>query len=176
MSEERRNEILRILRDDHHSVTGSELATRLKVSRQVIVQDVAILRASGAEIVATPQGYVLPPQHESTTCTAVLACQHTREQTEDELTLMVDVGLRVIDVIVEHPLYGELKGLLMLDSREDVRAFICKMEETSAGLLSALTNGVHLHTVEAARPSTIQRAREELQKKGYLLCQAAGSP
>lgn len=165
----RRERILTLLRQAGGPVTGAELARRLGVSRQVIVQDIALLRAAGEDIVATPQGYRLGPGGSLGPYRAVLAVSHRPEETADELNTMVDCGLRVLDVVVEHPLYGELRGLLLLDSRADVAAFLERVARTGAALLSSLTGGVHLHTVEAPHPDALERARESLRRQGILL-------
>jgi len=165
---ERRRQILAWMRGHSDPVRGSELARRFRVSRQCLVQDVAILRAAGEEIMATPRGYqILKPSEAA--YRAVLACRHRPEQTEEELQTLVDYGVRVLDVIVEHPLYGELRGSLMLESRADVQDFLAQVRSSKATLLSALTDGVHLHTVEASRPEAIARAKAELRKRGILL-------
>ncbi|MBI4491577.1 MAG: transcription repressor NadR [Chloroflexi bacterium] len=168
LSTQRRNILLRLLQQRGEPMTGTELAQRLGVSRQVIVQDVAVLRAAGEDILATPQGYLLlqptPPTHRM-----VLATRHSREETAEELTILVDHGLRVLDAVVEHPLYGELRAPLMLASRADVQAFMARLEETGAVLLSHLTGGVHLHTVDASSPEHLAQAREALRQRGYLL-------
>ena len=169
MSGERRARIIALLQESERPVTGADLATRLGVSRQVIVQDIALLRAQGAGVVATPLGYMLAKRLAPTALRAVLACRHTYETTEDELLTMVDLGLTVVDVVVEHPIYGEIRGLLALESRADVRRFLDRLRESQASLLSALTKGVHLHTVEARRPEALAQARAELSAKGYLL-------
>jgi transcriptional regulator of NAD metabolism len=106
-----------------------------------------VLRAAGVEILATPRGYLLPRAHPAHR--ALVAVRHTPEQTEDELTLLVDLGVKVVDVIVEHPIYGELRGSLHVASREDVRQFMEAVRRTGARLLSELTEGLHLHTLEA---------------------------
>lgn len=173
MADDRRQQIMGLLRASADPITGSELARRLGVSRQIIVQDVALLRAAGEQIIATPQGYILYAKTPPTATTAVLACQHTREQTEDELNTLVDLGIKVVDVIVEHPIYGELRGILMLQSRADTREFVRRLEETGAELLSALTKGVHLHTVEASKAAAIEKARTALARKGYLLSESS---
>lgn len=164
----RRSAILELLAREDRPVTGSELAERFGVSRQVIVQDIALLRAQGHEIIATPQGYrcLRPdrPAHRD-----VFAVHHPPERTAQELYLLVDHGLRVLDVIVEHPLYGELRGDLMLESREDVRRFLAAVQQRQVTLLSTLTGGFHLHTVEASRPDRIDRARQALAREGILI-------
>ncbi|MHB9091139.1 MAG: 3H domain-containing protein [Chloroflexota bacterium] len=169
MNDERRRQIQDLLRESDQPITGHELATRMGVSRQVIVQDIALLRAQGEDLVATPQGYLLAQRFSPAAHRAVLAVRHGRESTEDELLTMIDHGLIVVDVVVEHPIYGELRGLLRLESREDVYRFTARLRESDASLLSALTKGVHLHTVEASRPEVIGRARAALRAKGYLL-------
>jgi transcriptional regulator of NAD metabolism len=167
----RRQHIVTLLGQTSRALTGAELARRLGVSRQVIVQDVAVLRAGGAEVLATPQGYVLASQLRPAAHRVVVACRHTREQVEDELLALVDCGVTVVDVIVEHPLYGEIRAPLWLRSRADVRAFMRQLEESQANLLSSLTGGVHLHTLEASRPETLTAARAALADRGYLLAE-----
>jgi transcriptional regulator of NAD metabolism len=167
-AEARRRRILDWMRSHDAPILGSELARHFRVSRQCLVQDMAILRASGEEILATPRGYGLPRRTEHAH-RAILACRHEPERTEEELQVLVDHGVKILDVIVEHPLYGELRGALMLESRTDVRDFLQKMAATKAALLSSLTRGVHLHTVEASRPEMITRAKAELRARGFLL-------
>ncbi len=169
MAEERRRQLLDLLRQGGRPLRGAVLASRLGVSRQVIVQDVAVLRAAGEQIIATPLGYVLPPASGRPAHRAVLACQHGRAEVADELNALVDLGVRVLDVAVEHPIYGEIRGSLMLESRADVAEFVERLEAGQAELLSALTHGVHLHTVEANRPESLEKARAELGRRGYLL-------
>ncbi|NMB47136.1 MAG: transcription repressor NadR [Firmicutes bacterium] len=166
MSEERRGMILQILSGQVNPVSGSDLAKDLGVSRQVIVQDVAILRAKGNSIIATPQGYMLPQGGHKNQ--AVLAVKHRPQDTEDELNIMVDYGLEVIDVIIEHPLYGELRGCLMMSSRQDVKRFLKELANEEATLLSSLTNGVHLHTVAYAVQEDLEAARQVLDQRGFL--------
>jgi uncharacterized protein len=166
--EERRRQILAWMGGHSAPIRGSELARHFRVSRQCLVQDVAILRAGGEKIIATPRGYQIPKPQEQA-YRVVLACRHKPEQTEQELQTLVDFGVRVLDVIVEHPLYGELRGSLMLESRADVQDFLEQLRASKATLLSTLTDGVHLHTVEASKPEAIARAKAELRKQGILL-------
>jgi transcriptional regulator of NAD metabolism len=168
---DRRRKLWERIQNHKGVIAGSELARQFGISRQSLVQDVAILRASGKEILSTPQGYrlatlpaALPKVHR-----AVLASQHAPERTEEELHILVDNGVKVLDVIVEHPLYGELRGALMLSSRADVADFMKRWRGTKTTLLSSLTRGVHLHTVEAAKQESIERAKAELHARGLLL-------
>ncbi len=163
----RREQLLSILHGADRPISGHELAERMGVSRQVIVQDFALLRAAGHDILATPRGYVLP--HRELAVRAVLATRHDRQHTGDELTIMVDHGLKVLDVIVEHPVYGELRGSLMMTSRADVHEFAQRIESGEVALLSELSCGVHLHTVEAPTQERLARARDALREYGYLI-------
>jgi transcriptional regulator of NAD metabolism len=168
MSDARRARILAIVRGASVPVTGADLATQLGVSRQIVVQDMAILRAAGEAIVATPRGYLpTPGPKERAPFREVLAVQHGREEIGAELNALVDLGVRVVDVVVEHPVYGELRGLLMIESRADVRDFLRRLE--GAEPLSVLTRGVHLHTVESSRAGAIDEGRRALQELGILL-------
>ncbi|GAP63763.1 hypothetical protein ARMA_2186 [Ardenticatena maritima] len=167
-TEERRREIVRLLKQANAPLTGTTLADHFGVSRQVIVQDIAVLRAAGEEIHASPRGYYMHPPGR-TVWRSVVAVRHTPEQTEDELLALVDVGVEVVDVIVEHPIYGELRGNLHIASRADVAQFMQQLRETKAHLLSELTDGLHLHTLEARTNEALVRAREVLREKGYLV-------
>lgn len=167
--EERRRSILDALISSADPVTGQDFASRVKVSRQIIVQDIALLRASGEDIVATPRGYILAPKASGARVQAVVACKHGRDNVKEELLAIVELGGEVIDVIVEHALYGQMTGLLMLKSKRDVEDFMKRVESTGASLLSALTQGVHLHTIRAYDRATLRRIAECLKNRGYLL-------
>ncbi len=167
-ADRRRTELFRLLEEAGQPITGSELARKLGVSRQVIVQDVALLRAQGEQILATPRGYLVtrsPGQRLRRT----IACRHSEAEIKDELYTIVDLGGKVIDVTVEHPLYGEIRGLLMINSRYDVGQFLKALENTRARPLSLLTYGVHLHTVEVEDPADFERIHEALKARGFLL-------
>jgi|DewCreStandDraft_2_1066082.scaffolds.fasta_scaffold08395_3 transcriptional regulator of NAD metabolism len=169
MSSERRRQILALLQASDTPLTGSELASRFGVSRQVIVHDMAILRAAGEPILATAQGYILSTKVVPRAYREVVTCCHTREQTEAELLALVDAGVKVVDVIVEHPIYGELRGLLMIETRADVQRFIQRLTASGAEPLLTLTRGLHLHTLEASRPENLAAARAALRRLGILV-------
>jgi transcriptional regulator of NAD metabolism len=165
----RRNRILEILLDASVPITGGELAKSFNVSRQVIVQDIALIRASGQDIVATPQGYILVQTLTGGKLIKTIACKHGWDDLEKELNIFVDNGGKVIDVSVEHPLYGELKGMLMLASRRDVRNFVVNLQKTRAQPLSALTSGIHLHRVEVPSDEVFLNIERDLALEGILL-------
>lgn len=168
MSEERRRRLLALLSDSRRPVSGSELGQRLNATRQTVVQDVALLRARGEPIVGTARGYLLATSLAPNTHRALLPVHHRPDETEEELSLLIDLGLRIVDVVVDHPVYGEIRGMLMLDSREDLREWLAGIREKRARLLSELTDGIHLHTVDAPRADLLERARRALREKGFL--------
>ncbi|GAA4726930.1 transcription repressor NadR [Brevibacillus fulvus] len=161
---ERQKKLLNELASVDGAISGSELAERCQVTRQVVVHDIAILRAAGEPIVSTPRGYLLQrsPRLEE----RVLSVYHPPELTGVELQILVDYGFQIKDVIVEHPFYGELRGSLQLSSRRDVADFLKQIEANTGTLLSTLTDGYHLHTIQANSFAYLQEAIEQLQKNG----------
>lgn len=164
-AEERRAAVLDTLVRSAGPVSASALAGRFGVSRQLIVGDVALLRAGGAAIDATARGYVIQGKREG--LRRQVACRHQGTEMEAELQIMVDNGCTVLDVIVEHPVYGQLTGALGLSNRYDVRQFI--LRSRAAQPLSLLTEGVHLHTLSCPDEEAFRRVREELAGAGFLL-------
>ncbi|MBM7624966.1 transcription repressor NadR [Sporohalobacter salinus] len=165
---QRRKEILNLLSAKEKPIIGSKLAEEFGVSRQVIVQDIALLRAEGAEILATSQGYIMSEQSNQMVMRTI-ACKHDGSEIKDELETVIKYGGRVKDVIVEHPIYGELKGFLMIQSKEDLKTFMKKSNQDSVKPLLTLTEGVHLHTIEALNEEVLTLIEEKLREKGYLL-------
>ena len=148
-------------------LSQENVAEKLGVSRQIVVGDVALLRAGGAEIEATPRGYQFHPTPGG--YTGILACVHkTADEVPTELYTVVDQGGVVVDVAVENPLYGELRGNLNLASRYDVDTFITHAANTPECLLSRMTGGVHLHTLRCPDEETFQRIEAALREKGIL--------
>ncbi|HWR56530.1 MAG TPA: transcription repressor NadR [Negativicutes bacterium] len=170
LGSERREAIKNLLSGSEVPVSGTVLAKQFAVSRQVIVQDIAILRAGGMEIIATAQGYFIPDTvKKSTTLKFTVACQHSIEKMEQELEIIVDLGGKILDVVVEHPIYGELRGLLMLNSRRQVKQFVDSTQNAGVEPLSSLTNGVHLHNIEVSDEETKQLVIRELARADILL-------
>ena len=164
---QRREALSRCLTETPCPVSATALAQRFSVSRQIIVGDVALLRAGGMEIFATPRGYILPG--EPAALTRTVACVHSGGEMARELEIMVDQGCQVVDVVVEHPVYGQLTGQLHLSSRYEVQEFIRSVSENQAKLLSDLTGGIHLHTLRCPSEEAYQRVLEELDRAGFLL-------
>lgn len=170
-AEERRKRISQTL-TQQQPISATALAGQFSVSRQIIVGDIALLRASGMDIVATPRGYKLG---ESSGLLRTVACVHEDEGLEQELLTMVDNGCTVLDVVVEHPFYGEISGQLRLSSRYDVQQFMEKAR--SSPPLSSLTQGIHIHNLRCPDEEAYQRVCEQLGELGILYQpEKAGAP
>jgi len=164
-AEDRREAILSQLNSSAGPISAAALAKEYGVSRQVVVGDIALLRAYGSEISATPRGYVL--ERDMGMIVHTLACIHRAEDMKRELDIMVDNGCIVRDVIVEHPIYGQLTGSLELKSRYDVSQFVARSAEAQP--LSSLTDGIHLHTLLCPDEDAFRRVMSELRAAGFLL-------
>ena len=162
---ERREQLKKILAQSAVPVSGSALAKILSVSRQVIVTDIAILRAEGFEIISTSQGYMTPEVKE---CKRIFKVHHTREECETELNLFVDCGAVVKDVFVSHRAYGVLRGELDIRSRLDVQAFLESIRSGKSTLLSSTTEGYHYHTLLAPSESVLDTIENRLWEMGFL--------
>lgn len=166
-AEERRQAILEHLRKSSRPVSAGLLAERFSVSRQAVVGDVALLRAAGADISATPRGYVILKADQG--LIRRVACRHDAAGMEAELNAVVDQGCAVLDVIVDHPIYGQLTGPLQLASRYDVGQFLARCAEADARPLSDLTGGIHLHTLSCPDEDAFRRVQGVLRDLGVLL-------
>jgi len=158
-----------MLREGRRSITGSELAEHFGVSRQAIVNDMAIIRAGGADISGSPLGYRWDGDAPPEGVFAALACKHDREGAQKELEMLVAHGCTVLDVVVEHEAYGEVRADLMIASHRDVERSSETMRRADAQPLSSLTGGVHLHHVRAPDPVALESARRDLALLGYLM-------
>ncbi|MBQ8802874.1 MAG: transcription repressor NadR [Tyzzerella sp.] len=163
--QERRKQILKILKNSVEPIPGTDLAKQLYVSRQIIVQDMALIRANGVDVISTNRGYVL---HSAKEVSRVFKVIHTDAQVEEELNLFVDLGGKVEDVFVYHKVYGVIKVGMNIKSRRDVRKF---MEDISSGKsknLKNLTSDYHYHTIIAEDERTLDIIQKELEQKGFL--------
>lgn len=167
-SKKRRACIKEILQKSDEPQKGHILAEKMGVTRQIVVKDIAILRAEGKDIIATPDGYLIP-KAEKNLVRAVIAVSHRTDEIEDELETIVKFGGKVQDVIVEHPLYGEIKGMLMIKNLYDIENFMNKIKKYKAEPLLILTGGVHLHTIVAENDSIIKKIKNELKEKKYIV-------
>ena len=163
---DRRQEILKNIKESDRPVSGSKLAKDYDVSRQVIVQDIALLRASGFDIISTNRGYVLEGQ---TCAERVFKVRHTDEQLETELCTIVDLGGQVKNVMVNHKVYGHIEAELGITSRRKVKEFLADIESGKSTPLKNITSDYHYHTVTADSEETLDLIEEELRKLGFLV-------
>lgn len=162
---ERREEILKILRGAKTPVAARELAARFGVSRQVIVQDMAVIRASVPGILSTTRGYTIQQEN---TYTREFKVRHRQEQAAEELNLIVDCGGRVKNISISHRVYGRVSAEMDIRSRQDVREFTAALESSHSTVLSTATSGYHYHLVEASGMERLDLIGKELERAGFL--------
>jgi len=164
----RRDEILSIISAETSPISASLLARNLNVSRQVIVGDVALLRAQGNDITATARGYIIASKAKNNNeYLGKIACIHTESQAREEVYTIIDLGATVVNVIVEHEIYGEVIGKLNLKTREDIDVFTNKVKTDEVKLLSDLTDGVHLHMISCRDKAHFDEVVQALRVKGF---------
>lgn len=164
---ERREKIFKLLVNENNPLKGSDLANIFSVTRQIIVKDIAILRAEGKGIIATADGYIYNKEIKRER--AVIAVNHNETETVDELEIVVRYGGIIEDVIIEHPIYGEIKASLMIKNLNDLNKFMNRFNDNDIKPLSHLTNGIHLHTISADTKKDIDLIKKELKSNGFLL-------
>ena len=156
----RRDHIIEILKNEQDAISGSALAKLMGVSRQVIVQDITLLRTA-YPILATARGYLYPTQEKK--CRRTFCVKHGMEQTRDELNRIVDLGGKVLDVMVEHDIYGQIRADLMLSRRKEVEEFCLQLEKSKSGPLNIIGLGIHYHTVEAENEEILDEIGKALE-------------
>lgn len=164
--QERRDAMIEMIRNSEKPVSGTALAKEFAVSRQVIVQDIALIRAAGYEVLSTHRGYLLG--HKGAV-TRIFKVSHTDEEIADELNLIVDLGGKVQDVQVNHKVYGRMKADLGIHSRKQVQDFVEEIRRGKSSPLKNITSNYHYHTVEADSEEVLDLIGEELNKRGYLI-------
>ncbi len=163
--EDRRDQLVAVLKGSDEVISGTDLATRFGVSRQVIVQDVALLRANGHEIISKKRGYSIRKNEKPT---RVFKMHHTPDNYQDELNLIVDYGGHVEDIFIYHKYYGIVRAPMKIHSRRDVMQFMKDVQSGESSFLSNATNGYHYHTVTAESEEILEEILEQLRTKGFL--------
>ncbi len=164
-AEERRKELIRRLQGASEPLSASKLAAEFGVSRQVIVQDVALIRASGVGVTALSRGYVL---ERVGSARRVFKLLHSDEDVEKELNLIVDAGGTVVDVFVFHKVYGTVRAEMGISSRLHVVHFLQEIASGKSSLLKNVTAGYHYHTVSADSEATLDVIEQKLRENGFL--------
>ena len=162
---ERRKAIVNLLSASKTPISGGELSKQFNISRQIIVQDITVLKGLGYEIFSTHHGYVL---QKSPLVERVFKLKHTTEQTEDELNSIVDLGGTVVDVFVWHKVYGKISATLNIFSRLHVKQFLEGVRTGKSTELMNITGGYHYHTVRAESESILDKIGETLKVKEYI--------
>lgn len=163
--EERREKMLTLLQNAKEPVSGTALAESFAVSRQVVVQDIALLRAGGYDILSTNRGYMVQQKSSSQ---RIFKVRHTDEQMEEELNLFVDFGGIVEDEFVYHKIYDVVRVKIGLKSRRDVAKYMEQLKSGISKSLSDVTSGYHYHTITAESEQILDQIQEELEHKGFL--------
>lgn len=159
---ENMKKILEILSNSKEPVKGKDLAEIIGVSRQAIVQYISVLKTKGYKIFSTREGYIL--ENSKDKVRKMVAVKHSSKEIYNELLKIVKAGGKVINVIVEHPVYGEITGRLDIATIDDVSKFIALMESTHATPLLELSGGIHIHTIETPDKETMQKVLNAIQE------------
>ena len=162
----RREDIINTIRRSDKPVSGTALADAFQVSRQVIVQDIALIRAAGYDIISTNRGYIL---NAPTGMNRIFKVAHTDEQLEDELCSIVDLGGKVMNVMINHRVYGHLEASLNITSRRRVEEFMRDIRSGKSSPLKNITSNYHYHLIEADSEETLDLIENMLREKGYLV-------
>ena len=164
--EERRKNIINIINSSSRPLSGSELARQLGVSRQVIVNDIALIRANNVDIISTHKGYIInTPIH----CMREFKVNHPSSQFEDEMNTIIDAGGKILDISINHPVYGRITAQLEIYSRNDILKFKKKMQTDNAEPLCRITSVIHYHTVIAYSEQILDDVETALSERGYLI-------
>lgn len=164
-AEERRKEIVCLLLSEQKPISGGVLSEKFGVSRQIIVQDISLLKAAGYEILSTHNGYFI---HKTPLAERVFKLYHTTEQTEDELNTIINLGGTVVDVFVWHKVYGKLSAYLNIFSRLHIKQFIEGVRSGKSTELMNITGGYHYHTVRAESEEILDKIEKALDEKNYI--------
>lgn len=161
---ERREYIINKMKESTMPVSGKVLAQECGVSRQIIVQDIALIRASGYELVSTNRGYIL---NQPKCVSRIIKVHHTNEQMEDELLSIVDLGGTVVNVMVNHRVYGQMEAKIGINSRRKAASFLEDIRSGKSSPLNNITSGYHYHKIEADTEETLDLIENMLKEKGF---------
>lgn len=167
-SNERREKLLHILKTSNKPVKGVDLSKELNVTRQIVVKDIALLRASGIDILATSTGYIIY-NIKNQECEIKCKNHNNNENLLLELKTIIDLGGKVKDVIVDHPTYGTIKADLNLASNRDLKLFMENSKKNGFKQLSSLTQDYHVHTIEVPDEKTLEEIKKELKELNILV-------
>ena len=162
---DRRKQILSMIRGATKPLSGSDLGKKTGVSRQVVVQDIALLRTEGYPIVSTAICYIL---NEARQAVRLFKVRHGNDQTEEELTTIVDMGGCILDVMVNHRIYGKMSAPLNIKNRRDVQRFMDNLKSGKSTPLLNVTSGYHFHHIAAEQEDILNEIEAALKEKNFL--------
>ena len=167
--EERREQLLYLLQHQQEPMSGTALAQRFHVSRQVIVQDIALMRAENIAVLSTNKGYLIRtaaavPQQPK----RVFYVRHDTDQVLEEFMTVLELGGKILDVAVEHELYGQIRVELLIETEQDARDFVDRLARCRDNPLKVLTGDCHYHTVSAPSEKLLDLIEQELKTKGFM--------
>ena len=168
MTKDRKESLIQLLKEAQKPLNGKSLAEHFHVTRQIIVQDIALLRADGTPIISTNRGYLYKESNQPAHFHRLFKLKHKTDDIEAELLAIVDNGGRVQNIMIEHPVYGEIQTYLKLTCRRDVQQFLEQITESDFRALSELTNGIHYHLIEADSQQDLDYIDEALTTLGFL--------
>ena len=163
---ERRKAIVNLLLSSKEPISGSELSRQFGISRQIIVQDISVLKGTGCEILSTNQGYVI---QKSPLCERVFKVRHTTNETEDELSCIVNLGGTIVDVFVWHKVYGKIEANLNISTQLQIKQFLEGVRTGKSTELMHITSGYHYHTVRAESEAVLDRIEAALTERNYIV-------
>lgn len=163
---ERRAEILSLIGNSQNPVAANFLSEKYSVSRQVIVQDIAILRAQGYGVISTNRGYVLGS---GLRAERVFKCRHTLQELVDESEIIISRGGRVEDITVNHRVYGKISARLELSTLRHAEELYRSLVSGASKPLMSVTDGYHYHTVSGESEQILDEIECALREKGYLI-------
>lgn len=163
---DRRKQIVQQIENSQVPVSGTKLASAYGVSRQVIVQDIALIRAAGYDIISTNRGYIL---NKAVSVSRIFKVHHTDEQLEREMNAIVDLGGCIDNVMIHHRVYGTMEADLGVNSRRKVAEFMDDIRQGKSSPLKNITSNYHYHRVSADSEETLKLIEQELKKLGFLV-------
>ena len=165
-AEKRRREIVALLMGSQEPLSGGALAQQTGVSRQIIVQDITVLKAAGYDIISTHRGYVIKS---APSVERVFKVHHDSDRTAEELSAIVSLGGIVVDVYVWHRVYGKIGAGLNIFSELGVKQFMEGLKSGRSTELMHITGGYHYHTVRADSAAVLDEIQQYLTENGYIV-------
>lgn len=166
--EKRRNQIIQLLKEQSTPLSGTALANLFHVSRQIIVQDIALMRAENHDIISTNKGYLYRAAIADTQPKRVFFIRHSTEQVLEEFMTVIELGGKVLDVAVEHEIYGQIRVDLLIETAQDAQEFYSKLLTCRDNPLKVLTDDCHYHTITAPSEKLLDLIEAELRTRGIL--------